>query len=87
MILQYYRSFRTDYERLPKDTQSLVDKAILLLETNPRHPSLQVKKMKGPKHVWEGRASISCRFTFEWEGNVITLRRVGSHDTLKKESP
>ena len=75
-----------DYERLSRDAQLLVDKAILLLETNPRHPSLQIKKMKGTKHVWEGRASISHRFTFEWEGNVITLRRVGPHDILKKET-
>lgn len=87
MILQYYASFEADYKRLPKSTQVFVDKAILLLQQNPRHPSLQIKKLRRARDIWEGRASLSCRFTFEWEGDVITFRRVGTHDILKKESP
>ena len=86
MILQYLRSFKTDYRRLPREIQSQVDRAIVLLQRNPGHPSLQVKKIRGTKDVWEGRVTRASRFTFDWEGNVITFRRVGTHNILKKET-
>jgi len=79
-------SFRADYKRLPQHIQEQVDKAISLLEQNPRHPSLQVKKIKGTRNVWEGRVTIAYRFTFNWEANWVTLRRVGTHGILKKEA-
>ncbi len=86
MIFRRFRSFASDYKRLPKDIQDRVDEAILLFEQNPRHPSLQIKKMKGTKNIWEARVTSSYRFTFDWEGDVVTFRRVGTHDILKKET-
>ncbi len=86
MILQRYSSFDSDYKRLPKEIQEQVDEAILLFVQNPRHPALHIKKMKATKCVWEGRVTRSYRFTFEWEGNVVTFRRVGAHDILKEET-
>jgi hypothetical protein len=56
------------------------------MEADPHHPSIQVKKMRGTRNIWEGRVSLSYRFTFQREGNVIILRRVGSHSILNKES-
>jgi mRNA interferase RelE/StbE len=79
-------SFRADYRRLPRKIQERVDSALTKLEADPRHPSLQVKKMRGTRNIWEGRVSLSHRFTFQWEGNVVILRRVGSHSILEKES-
>ena len=86
MIFQYYTSFARDYKRLPLQVRAQVDAAIALFEENPRHPSLQIKKMKGSENIWEGRVTRSYRFTFEWDGEVVTFRRVGTHDILEKEA-
>jgi len=72
--------FKDNYNRLLPDEQALVDKALQFLAVNPRHPSLRLKKRKGSKGVWEARASLNLRFTFTWEGDLITLRVVGHHD-------
>lgn len=47
MKLQPTERFRKDYEGLPQRLQHRVDKALGLLLQNPRHPSLQIKKLKG----------------------------------------
>ena len=86
MILKRAHSFEQDYIRLPEQVQALVEKAIRLLGENPRHPSLRVRKMKGTEEIWEGRVTRSYRITFNLERNVIILRRVGTHDILKKET-
>ncbi len=78
-------TFRADYQRLPQQIQQRVDKSLRLLEQNPRHPSLRTKRIKGTKNVWEARATIAYRFTFNWDADVVTLRRVGTHDILREE--
>ena len=51
---------------------------------NPRHPSLHVKKLKGTDKL-EIRVSKGYRLTFRFADDVLELRRVGTHDILKKE--
>ncbi|MGH9861396.1 MAG: hypothetical protein ACRD5F_15365 [Candidatus Acidiferrales bacterium] len=85
MILRRSRSFERDFVRLPPQIQELAEKAIQLLAENPRHPSLRVKKMKRVNDVWEGRVTLAYRFTFNWEGEIITFRKIGTHDVLKRE--
>ena len=87
MTLRILESFRILYKCLPGDIQQRVDRTVHLLIQNPRHPSLHTKKMQGPGNVWEVRVSRNYRVTFFWESDVIILRRVGTHDILKKESP
>ena len=79
------RTFADDYRKVPAEIQRRFDKAIRLFETNPRHPSLRVKKMKGTAGIWEASVTMSYRFTFNWEADVITLRRLGTHSILAKE--
>lgn len=79
-------TFRKDYRRLPRAIQFQVDEALRLLAENPRHPSLQIKKIKSTRGIWEGRVTLAYRFTFNWEADVVTLRRVGTHAILKKET-
>lgn len=86
MILWRTAIFETDYAGLPEKIAESVKKALRLFAENPRHPSLQVKKMKGLKGVWEGRVSRGYRFTFSWTGEIVILRRVGTHDILEKEA-
>lgn len=83
MKLQPTERFAGEYDRLPQEVQRRVDKALALLLENPRHPSLQIKKIKGLENRWEGRATLHYRFTFSLEGETYLLLRVGTHDLLK----
>lgn len=51
-------SFWEQYTRLPAYIQELADKNFELLKTNPRHPSLHLKKV-GP--YWSVRVGIKYR--------------------------
>lgn len=81
--IQKTKSFDRDYLKLPDWIKDLVDSKIMLLMDNPRHPSLQLKKMKG-KEVWEIRVTRSYRITLNIKTNLYLFRRVGAHDILKK---
>ena len=61
-------------------------KQLEILISNPRHPSLGVRKVKGTRSIFEARVDDHYRFTFEYgEKNEIVLRVVGPHNsTLKK---
>ena len=84
MRLFYSARFQRAYADLDDEQVELAKKALRLLTSNPRHPSLRVKKMQGTADIWEARASRSLRLTFEMRGDVILLRNVGAHnETLR----
>ncbi len=83
MKLRPTKRFVEDYKRLPQRLQNRVDKALGHLLENPRHPSLQIKKIKGHGNRWEGRVTLHYRFIFTIEGDTSLLLRVGTHDLLK----
>ena len=77
--------FQKAWERLTKGEKSLARKAITNLAMNIRYPALRVKKIKGTENIWEARASLSLRITFQIEGNTIILRNLGHHnETLER---
>lgn len=78
--------FERDFRSLPKNVQARAEKSIRLLIANPQHPSLHTKKMRGTKDIWEARVSESYRITFQMLGESLLLRRIGTHDVLKKET-
>ena len=63
--------------------QAAVDKQLGLLLSNPQHPSLNIKKMNDPRNIWEGRVTVSYRFTLQVQDDIYILRKVGTHDMLK----
>jgi mRNA-degrading endonuclease RelE of RelBE toxin-antitoxin system len=83
MKLFFTYSFIRDYHALPAQLQKTVDKKLKLFLSNQRHPSLNIKKMQDPRDIWEGRITKGYRFTFQMEGEVCVLRRLGTHDILK----
>ena len=83
MIIRLTPRFERSFTRLTKSEMESVRKALALLTDNPRHPSLQVKKMQG-KNVWEARASSRLRLTFDVVGNIFYMRHVGKHDKVLK---
>ena len=84
MNVQTTRPFERDYDRLPEELKTLVDKQLSLLLVNPRHPSLGFKRIQGTRGLWEVRVSRSHRLTLEIAGETYLLRRVGSHDVLHR---
>ena len=84
MKLLFTKNFVRDYRKLPQEIQQTVDRQLEFLLENAKHPSLNVKKMNDPRNIWEGRVTRGYRFTFQIEGDVYILRKVGTHDILKK---
>ena len=72
-----------------------IDKAVKLLTTNPRHPSLNVHKAnnvkakytEGGDAVFIAYATNSLRITFEYgpEPGMIALRNCGHHDQCERK--
>jgi len=84
MKLFYTRSFIRDYRALPENIKKTTDKQLKLFLNNWHHPSLHTKKMHDPRNIWEGRITKGYRFTFQIEGEICILRRLGTHDVLRK---
>jgi addiction module RelE/StbE family toxin len=80
----FSNDFVRDYQGLPESIRKKADEAIQRILENPRHPSLQMKKMQ-PKQrgIWEARVTQGYRLTFRVDGELITMRRVGTHDLLR----
>jgi len=85
MKVFYTKAFKKDFKNIPQEFQKIAENKLALFVDNPSHPSLGVKKMKGLKSIWEGRITINYRFTFHIEGETYVLRRIGTHDILKRE--
>jgi len=83
MKLYPTEKFKKQYQKLPEAIQEQACKQLGFLLSNPHHPSLNVKKMKDPRNIWEGRVTTAYRFTFQIEGDLYILRTIGTHDTLK----
>jgi mRNA interferase RelE/StbE len=81
--LEVTRPFEHDYAHLPTEVRDRVDKQLALLLVNPRHPSLRLKRLQGTDRLWEARISRNYRMTLEMAGDVILLRRLGTHGILK----
>lgn len=83
MQIERTDSFKKDYQGLSEEIRERVEKAIQLLLTNPRYPSLRTKKVQGTRGIREASVTLKYRMTFEREEQVLRLRRVGTHDILK----
>jgi mRNA-degrading endonuclease RelE of RelBE toxin-antitoxin system len=84
VTIQTTRRFDKDYAALPEEARDAVDSKLALFLSNSRHPSLRIKKMEGTKDIWEMRITINYRITFQVIEDTAVLRRVGTHDVLKR---
>jgi mRNA interferase RelE/StbE len=84
MQIKTTQEFIKDYKNLPPLIQKRTDEKLRLLLSNPQHPSLGIKKMKGFSEIWEGRITENYRFTFQIQGDTFILRKIGTHDLLKR---
>ena len=54
-------------------------KQIAFLEVNPKHASLEIKKMVHSS-LYEARIDRQYRFRFAWETDRILITSIGPHD-------
>lgn len=59
-----------------------MDKVILLLDADFRHPGLQTKRVRGASGVFEARVGYRYRMTYERHGDLFLMRYVGPHDDV-----
>ena len=84
--MEFYRTerFKKQYKKLPQYIKKATKKQLGFLLSDPDHPSLNIKKMKDPRDIWEGRITHSYRFTFQKKEDTYILRNIGTHDILEK---
>jgi len=83
MNIRTTRPFDRDYDLLSASIKDKTDRQFVLLLSNPQHPSLGIKKIKGHPDIWEGRVAKNYRFTFQIINETYLLRRIGTHDILR----
>ncbi len=76
--------FKRDYKKLTPQSQKRINQALVQMERDLKHPSLETKKLKRTNTIWEARASKSLRITFNLKGKLIILRTVGEHKILNR---
>ena len=81
---QFSRRFKKEYKALHKDIQKAFDEKLSLFLDNMSHPSLRVKQIQGSRDRWEGSITMNYRFTFEFSGDRILFRTIGTHDILNR---
>jgi hypothetical protein len=69
-------TFWDAYRRLPEQVRALADKNYALLKENPRHPSLQFKKVG---RFWSVRVGLRYRALAVEAGDDLVWFWIGSH--------
>lgn len=68
------------YRQLPKEVQELADKNFDLLRTDPRHPSLHLKKVGRIKQLWAVRVGAHYRALGSDKRDGIVWFWIGTHE-------
>lgn len=84
MKVRKLRRFQKDYDKLPDSIKEKVKKQLVFLMDNRSHPSLQIHKVQGTNGIIEGYIDYHYRITFQIGTDLLILRRVGTHEVLKK---
>jgi mRNA-degrading endonuclease RelE of RelBE toxin-antitoxin system len=51
MKIAFTKTFIRDYRGLPQEIQKAIDKQLETTVANPKHPSLNLKKMSDPRNI------------------------------------
>lgn len=75
--------FEVDFRNLSQVEQKQARKTLRFLADNPKHPSLQVHRIKGTS-FWEAYVNMDIRIVFERISDTLILHAIGHHDILRK---
>jgi mRNA interferase RelE/StbE len=76
--------FDRQFRRLPLRIREATHKKLSLFLNDPNHPSLRIKRMSGTERIWEMSITMNYRLTFELDEQWVLLRRIGTHDALRR---
>jgi len=79
MRLVYSERFRQSYEHASPEIRRAIERRLLLLIENLRHPSLRAKKYDETRSIWQARVNRDWRFYFLIEGDTYQLIDVIPH--------
>ena len=85
MALEFTERFIRQYTRLPKTIQKKVDKALMLLDADFRHPGLRSHPVESAPGINEAYVDHRYRMTFERTGDVFIMRNVDNHDDCLRQ--
>lgn len=81
--------FKSEFASLPGDVAKAAKDALELLQKNPRARSLRLHPLTGlPKpSVWkiDVFANHSWQITFELNGSIAQLKRIGTHKSIDRD--
>ena len=72
------------YQRLPKKVQDLADKNFRLLQADPYHPSLHLKKVGKTKQLWSVRVGAHYRALGRNKPEGVVWFWIGTHAEYDK---
>lgn len=85
MKIIHTKTSRKDFQKLSSEIQKIAEKQFSLFLTNPRHPSLRIKRVQKTKDIWEGSITKNIRFTFQIIKDSYVLRRIGKHNEVLRK--
>jgi 5S rRNA maturation endonuclease (ribonuclease M5) len=72
--------FVRQYILLPETIRRKVNKALVLLDADFRHPGLRSHPIESVSHIFEAYVDRKYRMTFERRGDTFIMRNVDNHD-------
>jgi mRNA interferase RelE/StbE len=79
--VEWTETFEKAYKKLSPEMKKKIKKKIKQLATNPAHPSLRSKPIRGAPGIYEASIDMNYRLTYErLPDNVLRLRVVALHD-------
>ena len=79
--------FLIRYRQLDPEIQIKVRRARRLFLDNPRHGSLQFKRVRGRRNLYSARVDDNFRVLGELDGDTVTWHWVGPHDEYERMIP
>jgi plasmid maintenance system killer protein len=71
--------FVESFTKAPPEVQKTFGKQLAMLLRNPRHPSLQAKKLEEKAERYSARVNEAWRFYYYREGDVYYLVDITAH--------
>ncbi len=83
MTIRRLASFDRDYPALPAHIRKKLDRVLVYLTQDIRHPGIKARKMVNHPDIWEARVDEHYRLTFKFDQDILILRRVGTHEIYR----
>lgn len=81
--ITYSKRFAKNYKKLSETEKTQVKNKVKILLSNPKHPSLRTKKIKGLKNTFESSVNMDIRLIWNFqEKSLILILDVGHHKIL-----